>query len=43
MTVLPYKLTKGGDGDWTTADGGWTLYGRTSVDVSLPPAYLTRH
>lgn len=32
--MLPYKLTKGGDGGWTTVDGGWELYGRTSVDVS---------
>ncbi|GHJ89139.1 hypothetical protein NliqN6_5541 [Naganishia liquefaciens] len=34
VTVLPYKLTKGSDGEWTTVDGGWTLYGRTSVNAT---------
>ncbi|KAJ9102022.1 hypothetical protein QFC19_004948 [Naganishia cerealis] len=31
VTALPYKLTQESDGIWTTVDGGWTLYGRASI------------
>ncbi|KAJ9093090.1 hypothetical protein QFC21_006586 [Naganishia friedmannii] len=32
VTVLPYKMTMNSDGLWTTVNGGWTLYGRASVN-----------